>query len=260
MSIDSPTTYGIDVPFVFNGGTGFSSGSQFHLPSVGSLSFSGVSFGGKFPGSNSGFGDSPAPGSLELCGVIAGCGGSFDAAPAGPSNGQLAAEVAFNSAPGAGSSQSLSVRVGNVINSVCNSVCDWILNKKVSDFFAGAGDALTGKMLPFVHTSLTEWIRGKMGADSVVGKDSFSYKFGEFTGSTVGWTLIGSASAVGAAVADGKYGAYFGRGTQTLFNSSKVRFGWAWKGSTATGRDMIRLGIGAARGTKWYSHIPFYFP
>jgi RHS repeat-associated protein len=89
MSIDSPTTYGIDMPIVFNAGSGFSSGSQFQLPSFGPLSFSGVSFGGRFPGSNSGFGDSPGPGSLGLCGVIAGCGGSFDAAPPGPSHGQL---------------------------------------------------------------------------------------------------------------------------------------------------------------------------
>jgi hypothetical protein len=132
--------------------------------------------------------------------------------------------------------------------------------KKVSDFSAGAGDALTGRMIPGVHTSLTEYIRKKMGSDSVVSKDSLTYKAGDITGGTVGWTLVGAASATTAAVANGKYGTLFGRGTETLFNSSKIRFGWGWEGSATAGRDVIRLGIGAARGTSWWSHIPFWYP
>jgi len=177
LSIDSPT-YGIDMPLVFNGGSGFSSGSQFRLPSFGPLSFSGVSFGGMFPGSNSGFGDSPAPGSLGLCGIIAGCGGSFDAAPPGPSHGQLAAEAAFNSAPGAGSSESLSVKVGNFLNSVCNSVCDWILNKNTANFFQGAGDALSFGVTGIINKITV--------ADSVIDRTSGAYIGGAVTGTVVG--------------------------------------------------------------------------
>jgi len=50
----------------------------------------------------------------------------------------------------------------------------------------------------------------------------------------------------------------FGRGVNTVFNSSGLRFGWAWKGSANAGRNIIRLGIGAARGTSWWSHVIFW--
>jgi hypothetical protein len=74
--------------------------------------------------------------------------------------------------------------------------------------------------------------------------------------------LAGGATT--AAIANGKNGAYFGRGTATVFNSGKVRFGWNWVGPGrpgAGGRDDIRLGIGPARGTKWWSHWNFWeFP
>ena len=132
--------------------------------------------------------------------------------------------------------------------------------KGASDFSAGVGDALTGKMIPGVDTSLTEYVRGAMGTDSVVSTGGLTYKAGEVTGSTVGWTLAGSASATAAAVANGKNGALFGRGVSTVFNSSKVRFGWYWKGSATTGRNVIGLRIGAARGQSWWSHIPFWHP
>lgn len=39
-----------------------------------------------------------------------------------------------------------------------------------------------------------------------------------------------------------------------------VRFGWGWEGSATAGRDAIRLGIGPARGTNWWSHIPIWYP
>jgi hypothetical protein len=133
------------------------------------------------------------------------------------------------------------------------------LLKIASDFSAGAGDCLTGRCL-FLGTSLTELARQADGSDSVVNKGSTSYTVGTITGSVVGTALVSATGATAAAVADGKNGALFGRGTQTLFNSSKVRFGWGWEGSAKAGRDVIRLGIGAARGTSWWSHIPFFYP
>jgi hypothetical protein len=69
-----------------------------------------------------------------------------------------------------------------------------------------------------------------------------------------------SGTATAAAVADGKRGMYFGRGlaggAKAVFNQGRVRFGWYWNGS----RDAIGLRIGAARGTSWWSHIPFWYP
>ena len=127
------------------------------------------------------------------------------------------------------------------------------LLKFSSDFSAGAGDALTGRIIPGVHTSLTEYLRGK--ADSVVSKNSFTYKAGGFTGSTVGWSLIGAGSATAAAARGGKYGALFGRGgaeSGGFFNRGVVRFGWYWNGV----KDAIGLRIGPA-GT---FHLPFWYP
>jgi RHS repeat-associated protein len=128
--------------------------------------------------------------------------------------------------------------------------------KRASDFSAGVGDALTGRMIPGVHTSLTEYIRKGLGTDSVVAKDHVAYLAGEVTGGTVGWALVGSASATGAAVANGKYGALFGRGGKIgggVVNRGLVRFGWYWNGA----RDAIGLRIGV-KGSSL--HIPFWYP
>jgi hypothetical protein len=92
-------------------------------------------------------------------------------------------------------------------------------------------------------------------SDYVVDKHSGAYLGGAVTGAAIG-TAIGG---IGAAVADGKNGAFFGRGG-ALFNQGPIRFGWSWEGSAQAGRDVIRLGIGAARGTSWWSHIPLYYP
>jgi len=129
-----------------------------------------------------------------------------------------------------------------------------------SDFSAGAGDCLTGRCIPFVNTSLTEKIRQQNGDDSVVNKSGGTYTAGKVTGEVVGTSLLTAGGATIAALADGKYGAWFGRGGQAFFNRGPVRFGWSWEGSAKAGRDVIRLGIGAARGTSWWSHIPFYYP
>jgi RHS repeat-associated protein len=131
---------------------------------------------------------------------------------------------------------------------------------RASNFSAGMGDAPTGRMIPGVNTSLTEYVRNQMDTDDVVAKSSSSDGVGEFAGGTVGWSLAASVSATAAAIADGKRGALFGRGTQTVFNSSKIRFGWNWEGTGTGGRDVIRLGIGEARGTNWWSHIRFWYP
>ncbi len=129
-----------------------------------------------------------------------------------------------------------------------------------ANFSAGMGDALTGRMIPGVSTSVTEYVRNQMGTDSVVAKSSLTYRGGDLTGGTVGWTLAGSASATAAAIANGKYGALFGRGGKALVNQGLVRFGWYWEGPAATGRDVVGLRIGSARGTSWWSHIPFWYP
>lgn len=142
-------------------------------------------------------------------------------------------------------------------DSWCAARCLGLLSA-ASNFSAGAGDCLTGRCIPFVNTSLTEWGRRLNAADSVVDKNSLAYTGGEITGGVVGTALLSAGGATAAAIADGKNGAFFGRGVNTVFNSSKVRFGWAWKGSSATGRDVIRLGIGAARGTNWWNHIIFW--
>jgi len=141
---------------------------------------------------------------------------------------------------------------------VCNSsVCAKTL-ATVSNFAAGAGDCLTGRCIPFVHTSLTEWARGS-AADSVVNKNSGAYLGGRISGGVVGSALVSAVGATAAAVADGKNGALFGRGLNTAFNSSdKVRFGWGWKGPAKGGVNIIRLGIGPARGTSWWNHIIFW--
>jgi RHS repeat-associated protein len=130
-----------------------------------------------------------------------------------------------------------------------NDNTEAIILKKASDFSAGAGDALS--------LGLTFVIRKYVycHCDDVVDKGSGAYITGAVTGTAIS-TAIG---ATGGALADGKYGALFGRGGG-FFNRGPFRFGWSWEGSATAGRDVIRLGIGAARGTSWWSHIPFYYP
>jgi hypothetical protein len=73
-------------------------------------------------------------------------------------------------------------------------------------------------------------------------------------------TLLASLGApIGGALLDGKAGLLFGRGG-ALLNRGPVRFGSYWEGSARAGRDVIGLRIGAARGTEWWSHIPFFYP
>jgi len=122
------------------------------------------------------------------------------------------------------------------------------------DGIAGAGDSLT--TVPFTSWSLTEQIRKRMGTNGQVNQSSRSYKVGGWTGTSLSVAIAAGGTATAAAVADGKAGAYFGRGTASVFNVGKVRFGWYWE----VNRDAIGLRIGAARGTSWYSHIPFWYP
>jgi RHS repeat-associated protein len=124
--------------------------------------------------------------------------------------------------------------------------------KAVGTFSSGAADFLTLNRTK----RLNQWDGGAAAVDY----NSRIYTAGKVTGVglTIATAVAGGATA--AAVADGKNGAYFGRGTASVFNSGKVRFGWGWKGTAATGRDVIRLGIGSARGTSWWSHIIFWYP
>ena len=120
--------------------------------------------------------------------------------------------------------------------------------KKASDFSAGAGDVLSLGTTYLARKYIFH-------SDSVVDKKSGAYFAGAATGTVIG-TAIG---ATGAAAAEGKAGALFGRGGG-FFNQGPIRFGWSWEGSAQAGRDVIRLAIGAARGTSWWGHIPFYYP
>ena len=125
----------------------------------------------------------------------------------------------------------------------------------ISNFSAGAGDCLTGRCLPFVNTSVTEWVRGLNGADSVVNKNGAAYFGGEVTGGVVASELAAAIGVTAAAVADGKYGAWFGRGGKLaggFFNRGWIRFGWYWNGL----RDAIGLRIGPAG----VFHLPFWYP
>lgn len=111
---------------------------------------------------------------------------------------------------------------------------------------------------------LTKKINDMDGGSSSIGYNSSTYTAGKVTG--IGLTIATAAAggATGAALADGKAGANFGRGTATVFNGRPggafIRFGWGWNQNLAggAGRDIIRLGIGAARGTSWWSHITFW--
>jgi hypothetical protein len=110
----------------------------------------------------------------------------------------------------------------------------------------------------------TKWINQHDGGAAFINYGSKTYKVGEATG--VGLGLVDSVAGgltVGA-LREGKIvGGVFGRGGPTaggLLNRGFIRFGWSWEGSATAGRDVIRLGIGAARGTNWWSHIPFYYP
>lgn len=88
-------------------------------------------------------------------------------------------------------------------------------------------------------------------SDSVVNKCSAAYIGGVLTGTAIDAAIGGTVGAV----ADGKYGSWFGRGGPVnggFFNRGLVRFGWYWTGA----EDAIGLRIGAA-GT---FHLPFYYP
>ena len=90
----------------------------------------------------------------------------------------------------------------------------------------------------------------------VINYSSKTYTAGEITSVGLSTALAVSGGATAAAVADGKTGGYFGRGTASVFNTGNVRFGWYWE----VNRDAIGLRIGAAGGTSWFSHIPFWYP
>jgi hypothetical protein len=120
-----------------------------------------------------------------------------------------------------------------------------VILKKTSDFSAGAGDVLSFGMTFVIRKYVY------CHCDDVVDKGSGAYITGAVTGTAIS-TAIG---ATGGALAEGKNGALFGRGGG-FFNRGPFRFGWYWDKT----RDAIGLRIGAARGTSWWSHIPFYRP
>jgi RHS repeat-associated protein len=115
-------------------------------------------------------------------------------------------------------------------------------------FSSGAADFLT--------FGLTKKINEWDGGASSINYNSKIYTAGKVTGISLTAVSAVAGGITAAAVANGKNGAYFGRGTASVFNTGKFRFGWYWE----INRDAIGLRIGAARGTSWYSHIPFWYP
>jgi hypothetical protein len=133
------------------------------------------------------------------------------------------------------------------------TIPSWLVNG-----IAGAGDKFT--TIPFTKFSVTAWARNVIPGGDSTNTNSSSYQVGGWLG-TGFQVFFGSAvGGTAAAVANGKNGAYFGRGTATVFSSGRVRFGWGWKGPAVGGKDVIRLGIGPPRGTSWWSHIIFWYP
>ena len=64
-----------------------------------------------------------------------------------------------------------------------------------------------------------------------------------------------SAIAAGDTPAAGLFGRSVRGSEPGLLNRGPIRFGYSWKGSATSGKNIIRLGIGAARGSHWWSHI-----
>ena len=127
---------------------------------------------------------------------------------------------------------------------------------------AGAGDKFT--TIPFTKFSVTAWARRVIPGGDSTNTNSNAYSVGGWLGAGFQVFFGAAVGGTAAAVADGKNGAYFGRttasGVKALINRGPVRFGWYWEGPWNTGRDVIGLRIGAARGTSWWSHIPFWYP
>ena len=133
----------------------------------------------------------------------------------------------------------------------------------VSNFFAGAGDKVLFGGTKYLRRG-TSWIVGNGYGDNV-NYGGGAYGAGGVLGGTVRDTLI-TAAVPTAWARLGKYGSIFGRGdpgrgiARGILNRGLVRFGWSWEGTATAGRNVIRLGIGAARGTRWWNHIPFWYP
>ncbi len=147
------------------------------------------------------------------------------------------------------SSPSNSLSLADICNSsACAGTLAW-----ASNYSAGAGDFLSfGLTIP--ARKAISWLNGNGYGDAA------NYQSGAYiTGAVTGAAIQTAFGATGGAIANGKNGALFGRGG-AFFNRGPIRFGWSWEGSAKAGRDVIRLGIGAARGTSWWSHIPFYYP
>jgi len=129
------------------------------------------------------------------------------------------------------------------------------------NWIAGAGDKFT--TIPFTNFSITVWgrsvIPGPTGPDPT-DKNSGSHRVGGWLGTGFQAFFASAVGGTAAAVADGKNGAYFGRGSQTIFNSGMMQFGWNWVGPTKTERDVIRLGIGPAPWNILVEHFNFWFP
>jgi len=128
--------------------------------------------------------------------------------------------------------------------------------QSVGTFSSGAADFMTFG----VTKKINQWDGGAVSIDYKSG----TYTAGKVTG--IGLTVLSTVAGglTAGALREGKIvGGIFGRGGPIrggLLNRGVVRFGWGWKGSATAGRDVIRLGIGAARGTNWWSHIPIWYP
>ena len=133
----------------------------------------------------------------------------------------------------------------------------------MNTFASGAAD--------FMSFGLTKKVNQEDGGSDFINYGSGTYTAGKVTGIVMGAVDLGAAVlkgltaaairegapaiAAGETPAGGFFGRAVGNSPKGLLNRGPIRFGYSWKGSATAGRDVIRLGIGAARGTSWWSHI-----
>jgi hypothetical protein len=135
--------------------------------------------------------------------------------------------------------------------------------ESVSTFSSGAADFLT--------LGATKKINQADGGADFINYGSGTYTAGKVTGIGISAVELGAAVLKGLTAAALREGAsaiaagdtpaagLFGRSVRGseagLLNRGPIRFGYSWKGPAIGGKNIIRLGIGAARGTNWWSHI-----
>ena len=227
------------VNVIFLPGSGGEGGTGWGMGAPGS----GTGWGVGGTGGNGQGGGSASGGSAPQSSGGPGAGTAQDAGESGrgPSGGGATTTASGPSpTPGGGT---ISNPSGGSIWDECGVRCYGAISW-AGNFSAGAGE--------FLSAGLTSWVNRKTGAASVVDTNSGAYRAGFWTGAglTVATSAVGSVTA--QAVNGGREGIIYGRGSNALLNSGKLRFGWGWKGTATEGYDIIRVGIGESKAW-WHS-------